>query len=130
MEQANNLLSFRSDLNLNKRQMAAILEVHEGNYGKMERGQEKIGTSVLFRFHLKYPEININWWSLNEGEKYSSDYRGFTPKNDFRERIIEIALPALINSHTTINEKLDIKEIAKINVQLSNAIIDELKRSI
>ncbi len=69
MESSNNLEVFRTELGLKKREFAATIDVPEGNYGKMERGEITISPATILKFQKKYPSINPEWWAYKKGAK-------------------------------------------------------------
>jgi len=87
---ANNLEILRTELGLTKRDMANKLGVHEGNYGRMERGEINISAQTKINIAKAFPEYNLEWIVSNKGDRDKKEVRTKPIKyngNDFAERL-------------------------------------------
>jgi DNA-binding XRE family transcriptional regulator len=120
MQSPNNLLTFRQELNLSKRAMAQILDVHEGNYGRMEKGDLNISPLTILKFQKQFPSINPEWWAYNkEPKSYEQKVRLLTGSSKYSNA------RSLGATETTDNEDTQFVEISQGRYRMKVKLVPE-----
>jgi transcriptional regulator with XRE-family HTH domain len=94
------LSDIRNTLGFNKNQsaFAKTLDTYQGNLSKMESGERKISTQVLYQLSHKH-NVNMNWFFRGEGDSLldrskvevtSSEYQLLLEKVNTQKEIIEM----------------------------------------
>ncbi|QEK11654.1 helix-turn-helix transcriptional regulator [Crassaminicella thermophila] len=65
MQSQERLKKFRENKNLNKEQMASLLDISTSFYEKIEKGERNPSYNFIKKFKRKFPEADINYIFFN-----------------------------------------------------------------
>lgn len=70
-------------------QLAAILETNKAGISDIKSGRKKLSIEILRRMKLSYPNINIEWVIMGEGEMFHSQQLS-QQSSGFEDKLLKV----------------------------------------
>lgn len=93
-------------------QLAAILETNKAGISDIKSGRKKLSIEILRRLKLSYPNINIEWVIMGEGEMFHSQQQTAQPSG-FEDKLLKV----IQEKDTVIREQAE--DIGKLRERIA-----------
>ena len=83
MKLTDRLLKYLEQKDITIRYFEMVCGIGNGYFGKQHRGKGSMGSDILEKISVHYPDLNLNWLITGKGPMLQKPPRGVRPPEDF-----------------------------------------------